>query len=136
MPLCNRHLSPLQRRSIQLFGANLTLTAVLTMGAHEFYKQAHPAVVFVYLLAGVLTIPVIGVIVVAGRYLKRETDEFIRMMVVQSLLWGLGVTFAMDTFLGGLFAFPEIYRLIPILNLDLFCVTCGFALRIQLWRNR
>jgi hypothetical protein len=136
MSVCSRSLSPLQRRSIQLFGANLALTATLTLAASEFYKQTHPAIVLVYLLAALLTIPVIGVIVVVGRYLRRESDEFIRMMVVQSLLWGLGVTFAMDTFLGGLFAFPEIYRLIPILNLDLFCVTCGFALRIQLWRNQ
>jgi hypothetical protein len=136
MSSCNRNLSPLQRRSIRLFGANLALTAFLTLGAREFYKQTHPPIVFVYFLAALLTIPVIGVIVVVGRYLARETDEFVRMMVVQSLLWGLGVTFAVDTFLGGLFAFPDIYRLIPILNLDLFCVTCGFALRIQLWRNR
>ena len=136
MALCNRQLSPLQRRTTQLFGANLALTATLTVAAREFYKQTHRAFVTVYLLATLLTLPVIGVIVVVGRYLTRETDEFVRMLVVQALLWGIGVTFTVDTFLNGLFAFPDIYRLIPILNLDLFCVTCGVAMRVQLWRNR
>jgi hypothetical protein len=89
-----------------------------------------------YVLATLAAIPVIGVIAVVGRSLARETDEFIRMMVVQALLWGLGVTFVADTFLGCLFAYPSIYTLIPPLNLDLFVVTAGVAVRVQMWRNR
>jgi hypothetical protein len=139
MPFCNRHLSPLQRRSLQLFGANLVLTAVLLLQsqiAHKTYLDAHPSVVLMYLLAILPAIPVIGVIAVVGRYLARENDEFVRMMVVQALLWGLGITFVADTFLGGLYADPSIDRLIPPLNLDLFAVSAGVALRIQMWRNR
>jgi hypothetical protein len=133
--LCNRQLSPLQRRSIGLFGANLALAAVLSLATRDLFK-AHAAAPLLYLMALLPTIPVIGIITVVGRYLARETDEFIRALVVQSVLWGLGITFAVDTYLGGLFAHPEIFRLIPILNIDLFCVSVGVALRIQLWRNR
>ena len=136
MPFCNRHLSPLQRRSLQLFGANLFLTAVLVLLAQHRYERAHASMLLTYVLATLAAIPVIGVIAVVGRYLARETDEFIRMMVVQALLWGLGVTFVADTFLGCLFAYPSIYTLIPPLNLDLFVVTAGVAVRVQMWRNR
>src|SRR5580692_5793498 len=131
MHFCNRHLSPLQRRSLQLFGANLVLTAVLLLSADEAYMRAHPPVALMYLLAILPAIPVIGVIAVVGRYLARESDEFVRMMVVQALLWGLGITFVADTFLGGLHAYPSIDKLIPPLNLDLFAVSAGVALRIQ-----
>ena len=89
-----------------------------------------------YVLATLAAVPVIGVIAVVGRYLARENDEFVRMMVVQALLWGLGITFVADTFLGCLFAYPSIYTLIPPLNLDLFVVSAGVALRVQMWRNR
>lgn len=136
MSLCNRNISPLQRRSIQLFGANLALTATMSLFAREIYERAHPQSALVYLMAAMLTMPVIGIVMVVGRYMARETDEFIRAIVMQALLWGLGITFVMDTFIGGLFAYPSIYRLIPILNIDLFCVCGGVALRIQLWRNR
>jgi hypothetical protein len=134
--LCNKELSPLQRRTMQLFGANLGFTAVLSLATHDLVKDMHPSALFIYLTALLPTIPVVGIVVVVSRYLARETDDFIRMLVVQSLLWGLGITFVLDTYLGGLFSHPQIFRLIPILNIDLFCVSVGIAVRIQLWRNR
>jgi hypothetical protein len=82
------------------------------------------------------TLPVIGIVTTVARYLARETDEFIRMVVIRSLLWGLGITFVADTWLGGLYAYPGVFRLIPILNIDLFAVSGMIALRIQLQRSR
>jgi hypothetical protein len=133
---CNRQLSPLQRRSMQLFGANLALAAVLSLLLRDHFKDAHSPAFLPYLIAILPAIPVAGIVFVAGRYLARETDEFIRALVVQSLLWGLGLTFVADTYLGGLLAHPGVFRLIPILNIDLFCVSAMVALRVQLWRNR
>lgn len=136
MPFCNKQLSPLQLRSLRPFGANLAGTAILVTIAHNRYEQAHPSILMIYLLAAIAAVPVIAVIAIVGRYLARETDEFVRMMVTQALLWGLGVTFVADTFLGCLFAYPSISEVIPPLNLDLFVVSAGVALRIQTWRNR
>jgi hypothetical protein len=136
LTLCNRQLSPLQRRSMQLFGANLGLTAALSLFAHDYFKDAHPSAPWLYVAAMVPTLPVIGIVTTVARYLACETDEFIRMVVVQSLLWGLGITFVADTWLGGLYAYPGVFRMIPMLNIDLFCVASMVALRIQLWRNR
>jgi hypothetical protein len=109
---------------------------VIVVIAHKTYDQARASMLLTYVLATLAAIPVIVVIAVVGRYMARETDEFVRMMVVQALLWGLGVTFVADTFLGCLFAYPSIYTLIPPLNLDLFVVSAGVALRVQMWRNR
>jgi hypothetical protein len=109
---------------------------VIVVIAHKTYDQARASILLTYVLATLAAIPVIVVIAVVGRYMARETDEFVRMMVVQALLWGLGVTFVADTFLGCLFAYPSIYTLIPPLNLDLFVVSAGVALRVQMWRNR
>jgi hypothetical protein len=140
MQLCNKHLSPLQRRSVQIFGANLALTGCLTTFAREISRHDHPGVALVYLFAIFPAIPAALIVAAAGRYLARETDEFIRMLVMQSLLWGLGVTMVADTLLGGLFLsnilggkWPSI---LPLFNIDLFSVTAMAALRIQLWSNR
>jgi hypothetical protein len=140
MHLCNKHLSPLQRRSMQIFGANLALIVFLTTLARDISKHDHPGMVLVYLFAIFPAIPVAFIVAAAGRYLARETDEFIRMLVMQSLLWGLGVTMVADTLLGGLFLgnilggkWPDI---LPLFNIDLFSVTAMAALRIQLWRNQ
>lgn len=134
--LCQKGISPLQRRTMQLVGANLGLIAALSLATRDFFKAGDSNNLFLYLVAALPTIPVICMVAVIGRYLARETDEFIRMLVVQSLLWGLGITFVFDTYLGGLFAHPQIFRLIPVLNIDLFAISFGVALRIQLWRNR
>lgn len=134
--LCNKQLSPLQRRTMALFGANLGLTAVLSLATRDLVKDVHPSALLIYFTALLPTLPVIGIVATVSRYLTRETDDFIRMIVVQALLWGLGITFVVDTYLGGLLAHPQIFRLIPILNIDLFCVSVGVAVRIQLWRNR
>jgi len=132
--LCNRQFSPLQRRTMQLFGANLALTAFLSLTSRDLAKDMQPGAFLIYFTALLPAVPVIGIVATVGRYLARETDDYIRMLVVQSLLWGLGITFVVDTYLGGLFAHPQIFRLIPILNIDLFCVSVGVAVRIQLRR--
>jgi FtsH-binding integral membrane protein len=136
MLFCNRHLSPLQRRATLSFASFLLLTVGCTIVAREVYEHHHPSTTVTYLLAALCTLPVFGIVAIVGRYLARETDEFVRMMVVQSILWGLGITFVVDTFLGSLWPYPDLFKLVPILNIDMFCVSVGFALRFQMWRNR
>ena len=75
-------------------------------------------------------------IVNIGRYLARETDEFIRTLVVVSMLWSFGIIMVVDTVLGVLFRSSAGLHILPMLNIDLFCVVTPLALRIQLWSNR
>jgi hypothetical protein len=52
------------------------------------------------------------------------------------MLWAFGIMMVIDIFLGVLLRQSNGLRILPILNIDIFCVVAPFALRIQLWRNR
>jgi hypothetical protein len=79
-------------------------------------------------------------LVVIARYLTGETDEYLRSLVVRSILWGFGVVMIADTIIGYLIAYQAEeaihLRSLGVLNLELFIITGAIALRVQLWRNR
>jgi hypothetical protein len=65
------------------------------------------------------------------RYLSREKDEFVRMLVLRALLWGFAVPMIVDTILGFSWNDPHLFELIPMLNIDLFFIVAMFALRFE-----
>ncbi len=130
---CNQ-LKPLQRRSGVLFGTFLVLTMLTFASAHltdEHGLFSKPILRLIELLPA---IPVGVMVFIVGRYLRRETDEFVRMLVIQSLLWGLGVTMIGDIVFGVVFEDFHTYGLSQIYNIDVFCITALFSLFIQLRR--
>lgn len=134
MLMC-KQISPLQRRSMQLFGACLALVAFIELTWIDLAKHNPPFAV-VTLFAILPAVPVVAMIFAVGRYLARETDEFIRALVVVSMLWSFGAIMVVDTVLGVVLrASPEL-RILPMLNIDLFCIVTPLALRLQLWGNR
>ena len=84
-------------------------------------------------------LPMIAIMLVIGRYLAGENDEFVRSLVIRSLLWGFGAAMIADTALGFVLQlFPASSHLataLGVLNMDIFVVTSGFALRVQMWSN-
>ena len=139
MAAIHRHLSPLQRRTMALIGCSLAICASLSLSLHEIplHHFAPATYAFVALIGAA---PIIVTVVVVARYLQKETDEYLRSVVVQSILWGSGLIMVVDTLLGYLVAFasmPPIHlRSLGVFNLEIFIVTAGIALRIQLWKNR
>jgi hypothetical protein len=133
--LCNKGISPVQRRSIQIFGACLVLIALVETYWIDHAKP-NSSLAFVSVFAAIPAILVVISIVAVGRYLAREQDEFIRSLVVRSLLWSFGVIMVVDTFLGVALRSSPGLRILPMLNIDLFCVVTPIGLRIQLWRSR
>ena len=136
MFLCNRKLTILQRRSIGLMGISLIAMAVLTIFVRDEFHHGHPTVGIAYLLSVLPALPIIFAIVIIGRYLSGETDEFVRMLVVQAMLWGFGVTMVADTILGFYIEYRSAPVPLGILNFDVFFVSAAIALRLQMWRNR
>ena len=63
-------------------------------------KHLHPAHLTTLGLAVLPAIPIIAVIVAVGLYLKEETDEFQRELLIQAMLWGMGGTMAAATVWG------------------------------------
>ena len=57
-------------------------------GAMFWVDRAKPAGAMLFVMALLPTLPVLGLIVVLGRYLREEVDEFHRQLVVRCLLWG------------------------------------------------
>jgi hypothetical protein len=132
----NKNLSPIQRRSGVLFGSFLILTMVVFAALHLTAEDTAIPSTLLHLLELLPAIPVAAMIFIVGRYLNRETDEFVRMLVTQSILWGLGVTMVGDIVFGVVFEDFHTHGLSQVYNIDVFCITALIALRVQLWRNQ
>jgi hypothetical protein len=132
----NKHLSTIQRRSGFLFGSFLILTMFVFAALHLTQEHAALPGTLLHLLELLPAIPVAAMIFIVGRYLNRETDEFVRMLVTQSLLWGLGVTMVGDIVFGVVFEDFHTHGLSQVYNIDVFCITALVTLRIKLWRNQ
>ncbi|MGB6482842.1 MAG: hypothetical protein WBE86_05075 [Candidatus Acidiferrales bacterium] len=80
-----------------------------------------------YLFAVLPALPLIVVIVLLGRYIREETDEFKRAVFVEALLWAIGLTMVLTTAWGFIEMFiPGMH--VPVLWVfPLFCVMAAAA---------
>ena len=136
MLFTSNQLKPLQRRSGTLFGTFLILTMLTFVAAHLTVEHALCSKQILHLIELLPAVPVAAMIFIVGRYLRRETDEFVRMLVTQSLLWGLGVTMIGDIVFGVIFEDFSTHGISQIYNIDVFCITALAALFVQLRRNQ
>jgi len=132
--ITNTAFTPLQRRYGVLFYGCWGLTAVFMLLVKFVFLHQHPVGIPAYVLAVVPAVPFVTCIVIAGRYLYRETDEFMRILTTQSMLWGAGITLAVDSTWG----FLSIYTGIPpmpfFFNYTIFFICyalAGSILRIK-----
>jgi hypothetical protein len=131
-----RHLSSLQRRSMKMFAGCMGVVVALTMLRWDTAASSLPTGAK-YLIAVSPALPVAAMMAVVGRYVARETDEYIKTMVTQAVLWAVGFTLIADVIMGALSPFmPQMGRLLPLVSIDLFCIVFAFALRTKLWSNR
>ncbi len=151
MSFCNKNLTPLQRRTMQLMGGVMLLTVVTNLSTPSLANPlvdvfpwlsrlttqgGHASALVVGTLSAFAVLPVLLAVWVAGRYLKAEPDEFVRTLVVRALLWGFAVTMAGNAVAG---VFMNVYlRPFPltVLNADLFFVATGIAFRLIQWSYR
>lgn len=134
MSVCKQNLSPLQRRFTGLFAFTLIATAVL-FGVHIRFKEGHLGLsgghstqTLGYALAALPVLPFLAMMALIPRYFAQEKDEFVRLLVLRALLWGFAVPLVIDTVWGFLWPLNSV---IPMLNVDLFCVTALVALGVQ-----
>lgn len=69
---------------------------VMFFGSFYADMRLHPTGVGLWALAVLPVIPMLGVIVLFGRYLRDERDEYKRDLVVRCLLWGTAGCMAVD----------------------------------------
>ncbi len=132
----NKNLSRFQRRSLQLFSASILFTAALTFLTRDCFEHYHPTGALAWLLALLPSLPFLGTVLVAMRYLTRETDEFIRTQVLLALLQGAFITLAFTVVCTFIQNFLKISGPPAMAYVDLFLISTMFALRIHLRSNQ
>jgi hypothetical protein len=130
----NKNLSRFQRRSLALFSASILITALITMFVHDYFRHQHHSTtgLLAWLIALSPSLPFLGTIFLALRYIARERDEFIRAQVLLALLQGSFITLAFTV----VYAFLQNYLDIPgapaMIYVDIFLIASMFALSIHL----
>jgi hypothetical protein len=140
MLFCRKKLNPLQRRFATLFSVTLLATALLFTLAVSF-REGHLGLApgafsrsLGHMLSMLPVLPFLGMMFLIPRYLRQEKDEFVRILVVRALLLGFAVPMVIDTIAGFVWSPSRMFEIMPMFNVDLFCITALFALSFQVRR--
>ncbi|WP_419255021.1 hypothetical protein ACN2C6_06095 [Caulobacter sp. ErkDOM-YI] len=115
------------RRYIARFIPAMLAYVVVLSGALWAISTLEPTGPLLWVLAIAPALPVIAVIAIMGLYLIEETDEFIRSVLVQSMLWGVGITLSACTAWGFLENADVVPHIPLYLVFPLFCGSFGLA---------
>ncbi|MDP1632488.1 MAG: hypothetical protein Q8L66_13815 [Caulobacter sp.] len=122
----NKH-SEAGRRYMRRFIPTMIGYVAAIFGTSFAFRNPDLAGPVAWALAIAPALPVIGVIVIMGLYVKEETDEFQRRVLVESMLWAIGLTLSATTVAG----FLEMYLHTPPLQsfwaFPIFCLTMGLS---------
>ena len=130
----NNRFKPLQRRFAVLFSTTLLATSLLFLWSDHMARNSFAT--WNLLLITFPAVPFLTMMFLIPRYLRLEKDEFVRVLVVRSLLWGFALPMVVDTIWGFFSKLWPLGSFIPMMNVDLFCITALFALAIQIRRYR
>jgi hypothetical protein len=126
---------PMRRYLARFFPAMLAYGGVL-FGSLWTIRNLDPKGPLLWGLAIAPALPIIAVIAIMGLYLIEETDEFIRAMLVQAMLWGIGVTLAGCTAWGFLENVGLVEHLPLFMVFPVFCAAMALAQPLVRWRYR
>lgn len=119
----------LRRRAVPIMALYFVLFAAINW-LFERHRIRGPGA---YALAVSPALPLVGAIVILGRYIREETDEFKRAVFVEALLWAIGLTMVLTTAWGFIEMFiPGMH--VPILWV--FPVFCVIAAASKLFVRR
>jgi hypothetical protein len=135
MRFCRKQLSAYQRRSLRTIEIMMGIAIALDILLQAILEKHNLSIPWRYGMATLSIAPVIATILLVARYLRGEKDEYMRNLVVESILWGLSAVLVSDSFFS--YVRPYVF-LIPIgnLSLDVFVITTSFTLETKLWRNQ
>jgi len=120
-------IGPVMRRYRRRLGVAMLSYGVVLIGSMSLLRGGSLAGPLLWIVAAAPAIPILGVIVVMGLYLKEEPDEFDRMIHVEAMLWGLGAVLGIST-VWGFLANAEVVPAPPLfLIFPLFCLVWGIS---------
>jgi hypothetical protein len=128
--------SPAARRYQRRFMIAMGAYVITLAGAIGVFNGAHPPVWLVWPLALAPALPIVGVIVVMGLYLREETDEFQRAIASEAALWATGALLSIATVWGfleefGLVVHAPAWAAFPVWALALGLANASVRRRYQ-----
>ena len=114
----------------------MTAFALAVVATTIFVEVRHPIGPAIYVCAALATIPAFFMLGLTSMLVRREKDEFRRVVMVRSLLWAIAGTLAMSLFTGYLRDFGAPLKLPPWAELVAFCLMYGLAQVVQAFGNR
>lgn len=125
--LKGNRIGPVMKRYRRRLGVAMMAYSFILIGSLSLLRGDHLTGPLLWIVAAAPAIPILGVLVVMGLYLKEEPDEFERMIHVEAMLWGLGAVLGVST-VWGFLANAEVVPNPPLfLVFPLFCVAWGFS---------
>lgn len=115
------------KRYIRRFLPIMALYVALVIGVSLTFDAVDLTGPAAWILAMAPALPLLGVIVVMGLYLNEETDEFQRRVLIESILWGLGLTLAGLSVWGFLEVYVDAPKLPTFWAFPIFCMAMGLA---------
>jgi hypothetical protein len=107
---------------------------VLAIADH--YHLRPTSDVLAVVCAALASLPFIAAVVIFGLYMAEEKDEFQKSVFTQSLLWGIGATFAVTSFWGCMEQFGHA-RHMPVFWVQVvFSIAFVIATAANRWRYR
>jgi hypothetical protein len=100
---------------------------VITWGVTDHVRKYPASGVELFVLAALPSVPILGVLLAVGVYLREEQDEFQRNIMVRCLLWGTAAVLAVSAFVSFLVSFGWKGSAPPFLDFVLFWIVMGIA---------
>jgi hypothetical protein len=115
------------RRYVYRLAPTMALYIVFLFIAKWSIHHLHPTGLVVYLLAVLPALPLIGSFAIVGLYIAEERDEFVRSIIVQSMLWGLGGALSASTIWGFLEDFANAPHISTVYVYVFFWIFMGIS---------
>ncbi len=101
-----------------------------------FYNFSHPAKdsLWAYLLAIGLSVSMIGMIVTLAVVTTKQKDEYQQLLLMQSMMWGIGGMLSVTTIWGLLESLTSVPHLPILMNFPIFLIIALTA-KLMLFRS-
>lgn len=106
------------RRGLAVMVLYVLALAVMSLSIDHL----RPKGIVLCLLALLPALPIVAAIVFIALYLSEQKDEFVRTLLIESMLWGVGATLIVTTVWGALEKFAHIRPMSLFLVYPLCCV--------------
>ena len=128
--------TPAARRYLKRFVPTMMAYVVLVIATSLIVAKLHPAGAALVALSVLPALPILGILVVIGLYVREESDEYVRQRLVVAMLFGIGVVLAAATVLGFLQIYHAIGQIDVFWAFPVWCASWGLAQCAMAWRDR